>query len=228
MGAITGNFACHFAFFICLPITFLAIFGFCRQHSLWEMAIKTFCVFFAVLFSLCLYEPLANLFDKKVLTWSYYNDMWAFLLIYSITLGIEVYVTNFLSRINVQLPAKGNRIGAFVIIGVLFLGFYSTGALLFYYTLPEKPDMKAVGEGNSIGVNDSLQFMALEYFSRGALSGKQEFHFENYYKNHFMRRCAVYSQADEFAKSTSSSSGDKKPWMFRESKSPNEPVPNEP
>ena len=226
MSFITSHLPCHIVFFICLPITFLSIFGFCRNHSLWDMAIRTFCVLFATLFALCLYEPLANLLDSMKLTWAYFNDMWAFLVIYGIVLAIEVYATNFISKINVQLPSKANRIGAFVLMGIFFLGFYSTSALLFYYTIPEKPDLKAadIGAGGQLSINVSPQFLALEFLSKGSLSGKQQFKFNTYFENHFNRRSAVYSQADADAKgSSSSSSGGKGPWMFQGSSSPNKP-----
>ncbi|MBQ3453684.1 MAG: hypothetical protein IJG25_02345, partial [Thermoguttaceae bacterium] len=171
MSFITSHLTCHIVVYICLPITFLAIFGFCRSHSLWDMAVKTFCVLFATLFALCLYEPLANLLDSMKLEWAFFNDMWAFLLVFGIVLAIEVYATNFISKINVQLPSKANRTGAFVLMGIFFLGFYSTSALLFYYTIPEKPDLKAVdiGAGGQLSINVPPQFLALEFLSKGSL-----------------------------------------------------------
>ena len=222
MSFITSHLTCHIVFFICLPITFLSIFGFCRNHSLWDMAIKTFCVLFATLFALCLSEPVANLLDSIKLAWAFFNDMWAFLLVFGIVLAIEVYLTNFISKINVQLPAKANRIGAFVLMGILFLGFYSTAALLFYYNIPEKPDMKAVDDSGKMSINVSPQFLALEYLSKGSLSGKQKFDFPTYFNNHFNSRCAVYAQADAEAKGNfSGSAGGKGAWMFQGTSSPN-------
>ncbi|MBQ3331838.1 MAG: hypothetical protein IJG83_00290 [Thermoguttaceae bacterium] len=226
MSFITSHLTCHIVFYICLPITFLAIFGFCRSHSLWDMAVKTFCVLFATLFALCLYEPLANLLDSMTLEWAFFNDMWALLLVFGIVLAIEVYATNFISKINVQLPSKAHRPGAFVMIGIFFLGFYSTSALLFYYTIPEKPDLKAVdiGAGGQLSINVPPQFLALEFLSKGSLSGKQQFDFSRYFENHFNRRCAVYSQVDADVRgSSSSSSGVKAAWTFQGSSSPNKP-----
>ena len=226
MSFITSHLTCHIVFYICLPITFLAIFGFCRSHSLWDMAVKTFCVLFATLFALCLYEPLANLLDSMTLEWAFFNDMWALLLVFGIVLAIEVYATNFISKINVQLPSKANRTGAFVLMGIFFLGFYSTSALLFYYTIPEKPDLKAVdiGAGGQLSINVPPQFLALEFLSKGSLSGKQQFDFSRYFENHFNRRCAVYSQVDADVRgSSSSSSGVKAAWTFQGSSSPNKP-----
>ncbi|MBR3220161.1 MAG: hypothetical protein IKF77_09580, partial [Thermoguttaceae bacterium] len=193
---------------------------------LWDMAVKTFCVLFATLFALCLYEPLANLLDSMKLEWAFFNDMWAFLLVFGIVLAIEVYATNFISKINVQLPSNVNRTGAFVLMGIFFLGFYSTSALLFYYTIPEKPDLKAVdiGAGGQLSINVPPQFLALEFLSKGSLSGKQQFDFSRYFENHFNRRCAVYSQVDADVRgSSSSSSGVKAAWTFQGSSSPNKP-----
>lgn len=210
----------HIMFLICLPITFLCIFGFCRKSGLWEVLIKLFCVFFATLFALALFEPVANLFDKMMTAFAYYNDMWAFLLVFVVILAIELFITNRLSRVNVQIPPKPNKAGAMLTMFLLFLGFYFVAAQTFYYLLPERPDYNAVVSeaDGGLTVSNPIQFQLLELFSRGSLSGQNSFSYKTLYTNQFKRKSAVYFAVG--GEKSSSGSGDAT-WKFKDHSSPN-------
>lgn len=209
----------HIMYFICLPITFLCLFGFCRKSGLWEMTIKAFALFFSTMFALALFEPLANLFDKMVVSWAYYNDMWAFLIIFVPILAIEIFITNRLSRVNVQLPAKANKMIAMAVTLLVFIGFYLVSAQTFYFLLPEAPDYKAVVSEGKLAVSNPVQFQLTELLSKGSLSGTNTFSYTDFYINQFKRRSAVYSAVGGSQTQSSSSGG--AAWKFSETSSPN-------
>lgn len=209
----------HIMYFICLPITFLCLFGFCRKSGLWEMLIKAFALFFATFFALALFEPLANLFDKMAAPFAYYNDMWAFLLIFVPILAIELFITNRLSRVNVQLQAKSNKISAMVMTLLVFIGFYLVSAQSFYFLLPEAPDYKAAVKEGKFEVSNPFQYQLVELFSKGSLSGANTFSYKDFYFNQFKRRSAVYSAVGGSQKQSSTNGA---AWKFSgSSTSPN-------
>lgn len=205
-------------FIICLPVSFLCLLGFCRKQGFWETLIKVFCLFFATMFALNFYEPLANLLDKMMLKCAFYNDMWAFLTLFVFFLWLNVFITNRFSRFNLYFPKRENKIMAAICLVVLFIGFYSVGAVSFLYRLPEAPS-KALPSGKDAVISNPTQFRMIEYFSKyslAPLSGDHHFNYNEFYLESLRQKCAVYSQV---CGGTPSSNGPS--WAFTGSSSPN-------
>ena len=210
-----GNF--RLMFFICIPVVMLCLFGFCRKEGIWGTLIKAFCLFFATMFAMNYFEPLANLMDRMVVSWAYYNDMWAFLIIFVSVLAIELFLTNRLSRVNVAFSVRANKIGAYLLLTLIFLGFYGVVAQSFYYLLPEAPSQTTIPEN----VNNPIQFRLLEIFSSGSLapmtSPPAKFSYNDFFINEELKRkAAVYSKVGG-----PNSGSDKGDWRFKGTSSPN-------
>lgn len=205
----------HIMFFVCLPITFLCLFGFCRKDGIWGTLIKAFCLFFAMMFTLNFFEPVANKLDQMFPQCAYYNDTWAFLLIFAPSLTFQILITNRLSRVNVAFAARPNFIGSMIILCLIFVGFYGVGAQICSYLIPEAPLYTSVP-----GVlNNPIQFRLVEMMSGGALapmSGGNRFQYNDFYIGQLKKNAAVYSAVTSGGSSTS-----KAKWAFQGTTSPN-------
>ncbi len=207
-------------FWICLPIVLLCFYGFCRFESLWGILIKAFSLFFATLFAVTLFQPVANLFDRMIPAMAYYNDMWAFLIIFGIVLGIEITVTNFISRINLFFPRKVNSVGNNVLLAITFIVFYFTTAIFFFYLIPEAPVRSELN-----GFVPLPQFTMMERMSNGFLkpiSGGKTMDFaEDIYFKELTKNAAVYTKV--FASGAKSGGGGGKgaSWTYPDKVSPN-------
>lgn len=205
-------------FYICIPVVALCLFGFCRKEGIWGTLIKGFCVFFAAMFAMSFFEPLANLMDKMMVSWAYYNDMWAFLLIFILTLTIELFITNRLSRVNVAFSPQANKVGTYVLLAFIFLGYYGIVAQSFYYLLPEAPSQVTIPEQ----INNPPQFRILEILSGGSLApmtaAPTKFNYNNFFTNQELKRkAAVYVKVS----AGGSSGSGKADWQFSGNASPN-------
>ncbi|MDD3587199.1 MAG: hypothetical protein PHQ75_08445, partial [Thermoguttaceae bacterium] len=140
----------------------LSILAFCRNDTIWGTLIKMFNVFFATMVAVNFFEPVANMFDGFMSAMAYYNDMIAFFLIFCVTMEILVEISNRLSKVNVAFSAKTNLIGNYILLFVLFVGFYSVSAFVFMTALPEAPRV-----ANEYRYPPTLNF--LQYTSRTSL-----------------------------------------------------------
>lgn len=213
-----NDFSQYPMFWVCCPVILLSLYGFCRSESLWSILIKAFCFFFASMFALNYFQPLANLLDRFLPSMAYYNDMWAFLIIYGLVLFLEIFVTNLLSRINLFFPAKVNLIGNSIILASLFAVFYFCVAPLFFYLIPEAPPRTDFAENSAA----MPQFSLFEMMSKGSLkpiAGGNEFHFiDDFYKMELTKNAAVYSQVLAVS-GKENAKGDE--WKFKGNLSPN-------
>lgn len=206
-------------FFICIPVVALCLFGFCRKEGIWGTLIKGFCLFFAAMFALTFFEPAATLLDKVMLSCAYYNDMWAFLVIFVLVLMIELFITNRLSRVNVAFSPKANKIGAYVLLAFIFLGFYGIVAQSFYYLIPEAPSQVKIPEQ----INNPIQFRLLETLSGGSLApmtaAPGKFNYNDFFtRQELLHKAAVYMKVES---GNASSGSGKASWQFGGNASPN-------
>ena len=186
----------------------LSILAFCRNDTIWGTLIKMFNVFFATMIAVNFFEPVANLLDGFMSAMAYYNDMIAFFLIFCITMEILVEISNRLSKVNVAFSSKTNIIGNYILLFVLFVGFYSVSAFVFMAALPEAPRV-------SDGYHYPPTLNFLQYTSRTSLkpmgADAHQFEIDKFLTNQNGRNCAIYS-------SVTSQDGS---WKFSGGTSPN-------
>lgn len=206
-------------FWICCPVILLCLLGFCRKESLWTILLIPFCLFFATFFALGYYQPLANLLDRFLPKYAFYNDLVAFTLIYAAVFAVNTFATHFISRINIFFPEKVNLIGNISLLAVIFLVFYFCVAPIFFYLIPEAPPRK-----NFDNLQPMPQFGFYERVSRNSLRPiggdpkTDEFNFNDYYKAEVGKNSIVYSQVLAVSGSEKAK-GDE--WQQKEKVSPN-------
>ena len=188
------DFSQYLMFWICAPIILLCLLGFCRKESFWTVLLLPFCLFFATFAALGYYQPLANMLDKILPSFAFYNDITAFIIIYTSVFAVNIFATKFLSRINLFFPQKVNIIGNYSILTVLFFIFYFCIVPIFFYLIPEGPPRK-----NFQNLQPMRQFSFYEQLSKGSLKAiggteKDQFNFEKFYKAEVGKNAAVYSQ----------------------------------
>ena len=219
------DFSTYPMFWLCCPIILLCLLGFCRKESLWTILLIPFCLFFATFFALGYYQSLANLLDRFLPKYAFYNDLVAFTLIYAAVFAINVFATHFLSRIHIFFPEKVNLIGNFSLLAVIFLAFYFCVAPLFFYLVPEAPPRTSFDN-----LQPMPQFSLYERISRGALRPiggnpeTDEFDFQKYYKAEVGKNSIVYSQVLAVSGSEKAK-GDE--WQQKNKVSPNVTVKKE-
>ncbi|MCR5358756.1 MAG: hypothetical protein K6E55_02590 [Thermoguttaceae bacterium] len=219
------DFSTYPMFWICCPIILLCLLGFCRKESLWTILLIPFCLFFATFFAVGYYQPLANLFDRFLPKYAFYNDLLAFTIIYAAVFAVNVFVTHFLSRINVFFPDKVNLIGNITLLSVIFVVFYFCVAPMFFYLIPEAPPRT-----NWNALEPMPQFSLYEQISKGSLSPiggdpkTDQFKFTDFYKAEVGKNAIVYSQVLQVSGSEKAR-GDE--WQQKDKVSPNVSVKKE-
>ena len=213
------DFSQYPMFWICCPIILLCLLGFCRKESLWTILLLPFCLFFATFFALGYFEPLANLLDKFFPKLAFYNDLIAFTIIYAAVFALNIFVTQFLSRINLFFPDKVNFIGNISLLAVIFLVFYFCVAPVFFYLIPEGPPRLTFDN-----LQPMPQFSVYERLSSGSLSSikgdpaRDRFSFTDFYKAEVGKNAIVYSQVLAVSGSEKAK-GDE--WQQKNKPSPN-------
>ncbi|MGI5832426.1 MAG: hypothetical protein ACOX6D_07845 [Thermoguttaceae bacterium] len=189
------DFSQYPMFWLCCPIVLLCLLGFCRKESFWSILLLPFCLFFATFFALGYFEPLANLLDRYMPKNAFYNDLIAFIAIYAVVFAINIFVTQFLSKVNLFFPARVNLIGNISLLSMVFLVFYFCVVPLFFYLIPEAPPRTNLDQ-----IKPMPQFSIYEHLSRGSLStiggdtSKDHFDFTDYYKAEVGKNAKIYSQ----------------------------------
>ena len=219
------DFSTYPMFWICCPIILLCLLGFCRKESLWTILLIPFCLFFATFFALGYYQPMANLLDRILPKYAFYNDLVAFTLIYAAVFAVNIFATHFISRIHIFFPEKVNLFGNISLLAVIFLVFYFCVVPIFFYLIPEAPPRK-----DFQNLQPMPQFSLYERISRDSLAPIGEhpetdrFNFENYYKAEVGKNSIVYSQVLAVSGSDKAK-GDE--WQQKNKVSPNVSVKKE-
>ena len=213
------DFSQYPMFWICCPTILLCLLGFCRKESLWTILLLPFCLFFATFFALGYFEPLANLLDAHFPKLAFYNDLIAFTLIYAAVFAVNIFATQYLSKINIFFPDKVNLIGNATLLSVIFLVFYFCVVPLFFYLIPEGPPRTSFDN-----LSPMPQFSFYEQLSRGALrpmgnsTEKDRFQFADFYKAEVGKNAVVYTQVLAVSGSDKAK-GDE--WQQKNKPSPN-------
>ncbi len=198
-------------FLIGIPIVCLAILAFCRKDSLWGSIIKLFNVMFASLIAINFFGPVANILDGVAVVMAYYNDMLAFLIIFTLAMGILTEVTNRISKVNVVFPEKANLIGTLSLMFIMFVGFYGITAFMFMTLMPEAPRMS---DYKSPPTFDVLQYIS-KYPLKPMTSNPCIFDKGTFLNDQNKRNFGVYAAVEG---GTGSSEGT---WQFSGGSSPN-------
>ena len=213
------DFSQYPMFWICCPTILLCLLGFCRKESLWTILLLPFCLFFATFFALGYFEPLANLLDAHFPKLAFYNDLIAFTLIYAAVFAVNIFATQYLSKINIFFPDKVNLIGNATLLSVIFLVFYFCVVPIFFYLIPEGPPRTSFDD-----LRPMPQFSLYERLSRGALrpmgssTEKDRFQFADFYKAEVGKNAVVYTQVLAVSGSEKAK-GDE--WQQKNKPSPN-------
>ncbi|MDO5309498.1 MAG: hypothetical protein Q4G03_08405 [Planctomycetia bacterium] len=119
----------------------LAIGALAFWHSMrtWSITLVGFNLMFATLFAIGLFEMLANIFDGFAGVMAYYNDMLCFLLIFTLVLVITSVITSKMTKIDLWFSPRTELISSWVAAVLIVLSFCSTGAYVFFLTMPDKP-----------------------------------------------------------------------------------------
>ncbi|MDO5554036.1 MAG: hypothetical protein Q4G68_09750 [Planctomycetia bacterium] len=175
------------------PVALLAILAFCRNDSLWGTLIKLFNIFFSSLLAMNFFEPVATIIDKVSPATSFYNDLYAFVVIYVVCMEVLVEVSNRLTRVNVFFPDKVNLFGTYALLTFLWIGFYGVTMFIVMTTLPEAPRMTEYKYPTTLSL--------VKYVSGSSLAamGSNAHHFDPavYLARQNNRNCAAYINLEE-------------------------------
>ena len=140
-------------------------------------------------------------------------------IIYAAVFALNIFVTQFLSRINLFFPDKVNFIGNISLLAVIFLVFYFCVAPVFFDLIPEGPPRLTFDN-----LQPMPQFSVYERLSSGSLSSikgdpaRDRFSFTDFYKAEVGKNAIVYSQVLAVSGSEKAK-GDE--WQQKNKPSPN-------
>jgi len=182
-------------FFILSGILGLGVLGFWHRMRLWTVTVIGFNLLFATLFSIGLFETVANKLDGALSMMAYYNDMLVFLFLFAIILTILMLVTIKISKIDLYFSEKTDKIAKWIVCIVVVLGFCGTGVFVFFETMPEKP--------RTDNVLPSMK--VVDFISKGSLKpliGSTTWDTADFVQRQYKRNAGVYEGTMENGSST--------------------------
>jgi len=177
-------------FFILSGILGLGVLGFWHKLKLWSVTVIGFNLLFATLFSVGLFETIANKLDGALSMMAYYNDMLVFLFLFGIILTILMLLTSKISKIDLSFSEKTDKIAKWITCLVVVLSFCGTGVFVFFETMPEKPQ--------SHNVLPSMK--VLDFIAKGSLKplmGSTTWDTADFVQRQYKRNAGVYEATVE-------------------------------
>lgn len=177
-------------FFILSGILGLGVLGFWHKLKLWSVTVIGFNLLFATLFSVGLFETIANKLDGALSMMAYYNDMLVFLFLFGIILTILMLLTSKISKIDISFSEKTDKIAKWITCLVVVLSFCGTGVFVFFETMPEKPQ--------SHNVLPSMK--VLDFIAKGSLKpmmGSTTWDTADFVQRQYKRNAGVYEATVE-------------------------------
>ncbi|MCF0234047.1 MAG: hypothetical protein HUK22_03605 [Thermoguttaceae bacterium] len=165
----------------------LATAAFWKNMRVWSLVIQGFNLLFATLLSIGLFEMVANALDGAMSVTLFYNDMFAFMVIFIVVLAILMFITSKMTKADLYFEPKTDSICKWIAFFLIFVSFYGTAVFVFYETLPEKPFATKVPPTMSV----------VEFMAKGSLSpllGGQPFNTKAFVDGQYKRNAAIYEQ----------------------------------
>ena len=161
--------------------------AFWHKMKLWSVVIVGFNVLFASLFSIGLFEMVANLLDGFLSVTMFYNDLIAFFVIFVFVLALLMVITSKISKIDLFFQPNTDKIGKWICVLLVVVGFAGVPTFVFYEIMPEKPKNDA-----------KVPTMAtIDLMSKGSLSplvGGAQWDTSKFVQEQKKRDAAVYTQ----------------------------------
>lgn len=165
----------------------IAGFAFWHKMKIWSVAIQGFNLLFATLFAIGLFELVANQLDNAMSFSAYYNDMWAFMIVFALILAILMFVTSMITKADLWFSKKADSIAKWIALFVIFGSFCGTGVFVFFMTMPEEPRETAPPPTMAV----------VDFMSKGSLKpliGSSTFDSKNFVANQLKRNKEVFEQ----------------------------------